>query len=691
MVFMLYTKKSLDFLCPLNSFIGFFRQSPHPGKIFIPQGDWKQRMGRLLLFLLLIASVAADDSYFYPSSMLSDLTFSGGASMEGPAGSSVETLKAEVELDLKESGRQDVVDLQTFPDHEMNEGRMVFSWDRPGDTVRFRIMSSLENRLRQQAIAHDPFPVRNVPEEIRIYLEPSEKIDIDPDIEDLANMLAEGEEDEFSVVVNLAGWVHRNIEYSMSTLTSEASQRSSWVLDNRIGVCDEITNLFISLCRSVGIPARFVSGIAYSNTGKPGFGLHGWAEVYFPNTGWVPFDVTYGQLGYIDAAHIKMRDSPDSDKALTRYTWKAVDKRLEPLPFEHDVSVRSVGGPAIDPVRTRVSLISTEVGFGSYNVIRAEIENTLDGFVATEASLTLPEEVDVIGDKRQFLAIPPKGRKTAAWIVRVDSSLDPSFMYSFPVTVRTSLNGSDHTSFTASRRSSMLQKEEAERIVAALRSAKSYSESLDLSCGLPEHAYSGEAIMFNCTVTNTGNRKLEAEICAGGCMPMSLGISETEDIGLWVTAGDVGEQMIVVSCQAGELTEARTYTVKVIDRPQLVIEMQELPEKARFGEELTVKFVLKRLSQTVPEDATVYFEINGNRREWERLDLSEEIVFEIKVPGDTLDLENDLSIGYEAKDILGTGISGTEKHGLAMEDPGLIGRLQLMIGRLGRAVASVFG
>jgi transglutaminase-like putative cysteine protease len=94
------------------------------------------------------------------------------------------------------------------------------------------------------------------------YTSPSEKIDINDDIKKQAEKLAAGEDDLYVVVFKLADWVNSNIAYNLSSATSEATLPSSWVLANKYGVCDELSNLFISMCRSLGIPARFVSGIA---------------------------------------------------------------------------------------------------------------------------------------------------------------------------------------------------------------------------------------------------------------------------------------------------------------------------------------------------------------------------------------------------------------------------------------------
>ncbi|NCN64477.1 MAG: transglutaminase domain-containing protein [Candidatus Altiarchaeum hamiconexum] len=63
--------------------------------------------------------------------------------------------------------------------------------------------------------------------------------------------------------------------------------------------CMGYTNLFIAMCRSVGIPARAVGGIAYTNKG---FERHSYAEVFIGKQ-WIPIDPTFLQLP-ADASHV---------------------------------------------------------------------------------------------------------------------------------------------------------------------------------------------------------------------------------------------------------------------------------------------------------------------------------------------------------------------------------------------------
>ena len=61
------------------------------------------------------------------------------------------------------------------------------------------------------------------------------------------------------------------------------------------GVCQDISHIFIAAARSLGIPARYVSGYFHRADGvvEQGAG-HAWIEAFVPDLGWVAFDPTNG-------------------------------------------------------------------------------------------------------------------------------------------------------------------------------------------------------------------------------------------------------------------------------------------------------------------------------------------------------------------------------------------------------------
>jgi transglutaminase-like putative cysteine protease len=65
-------------------------------------------------------------------------------------------------------------------------------------------------------------------------------------------------------------------------------------IEQRQGACRDLAALFIDICRSVGLAARFVSGYQEGDADQDKRYMHAWAEVYLPCAGWRGFDPTHG-------------------------------------------------------------------------------------------------------------------------------------------------------------------------------------------------------------------------------------------------------------------------------------------------------------------------------------------------------------------------------------------------------------
>jgi transglutaminase-like putative cysteine protease len=76
----------------------------------------------------------------------------------------------------------------------------------------------------------------------------------------------------------------------------------------RRGVCQDFANLFITLARLLGIPARYVCGYLYTGnhaqTRAQSDASHAWVQLYIPNIGWKDFDPTNGVLPRTD--HVRV-------------------------------------------------------------------------------------------------------------------------------------------------------------------------------------------------------------------------------------------------------------------------------------------------------------------------------------------------------------------------------------------------
>jgi len=81
------------------------------------------------------------------------------------------------------------------------------------------------------------------------------------------------------------------------------------------GACRDYAVLFIELCRTLGIAARFVSGYLYAPSGEDRRAvgaMHAWAEVYLPGAGWRALDPTHGiwcDTTFIPVAHAAVAES----------------------------------------------------------------------------------------------------------------------------------------------------------------------------------------------------------------------------------------------------------------------------------------------------------------------------------------------------------------------------------------------
>jgi transglutaminase-like putative cysteine protease len=101
-------------------------------------------------------------------------------------------------------------------------------------------------------------------------------------------------------IVSLSARIHADFEYkpgstSVATPLAEAFRK-------RRGVCQDFAHLGIACLRSVGLPARYVSGYLETDPppGKPKLagvdGSHAWLSVFVPDAGWVDIDPTNDQF-----------------------------------------------------------------------------------------------------------------------------------------------------------------------------------------------------------------------------------------------------------------------------------------------------------------------------------------------------------------------------------------------------------
>ena len=75
----------------------------------------------------------------------------------------------------------------------------------------------------------------------------------------------------------------------------------------RSGTCRDLAVLYCEACRSVGIPARFVSG--YEASQQERRDMHAWAEVYLRGGGWRGYDPSQGLA--VSTSHVAVAAAAD--------------------------------------------------------------------------------------------------------------------------------------------------------------------------------------------------------------------------------------------------------------------------------------------------------------------------------------------------------------------------------------------
>ena len=116
-----------------------------------------------------------------------------------------------------------------------------------------------------------------------------------PQIRALAERITQGAATPLAKARRIFKWVDDNFPWASAREYSTIENIPAYVLDNHHGDCGQVTLLFLTLCRSLGIPAHFQSGFML----HPGEeNLHDWGEIYVPEYGWVPVDQSFGIPAY---------------------------------------------------------------------------------------------------------------------------------------------------------------------------------------------------------------------------------------------------------------------------------------------------------------------------------------------------------------------------------------------------------
>ncbi len=573
-------------------------------------------MKRFLLFLLLLPLVVAQPTDWFKAGLVrTQLNVSSDVEIisRGPS-PFVESLRADVVFVPQNSDFVAVRSFDANPQAIITGDRARFEWKAPSVgklSYGYSAVVDTANNV-PRVTAKIPFPMQ-VPKGFEKYVQPTQHIDSNnAAVLGQAYALAKDEDDLFMVVSKIAAWTKNNVNYNLSTLTAEVSQSASWVLEKRVGVCDEITSLFIAMLRSLKIPARFISGLAFTNSPQfpQGWGAHGWAEVYFPGVGWVPFDPTFGEFGWVDPGHIKLKESLDPQEPTTLFEWQARDVSVEVADLKLSAGVLRTESVVPSELKIRSSPLRARVGFGSFNGIVLDVENLADYYVGMEFILTRVTDMDIIGGESKQIALPPRSRGRVFWKVRMHEGLDKKFQYELPVQIYTIRKDTADSSFAAGSWDVVFSEADVDSSIERLSVSR---DALELACAFDNDMIWADSGRLNCLVQNRDDKELQTTVCFKDCQKVTVPAKGSVPVSYEVQAVTPGPHEVVVKATSGIMEKKAVLTLVRLDDPHVAIRNIMAPESVSYGDTFKLSFLLARDSVSFPQNVSVNIKGGGSQ------------------------------------------------------------------------------
>jgi transglutaminase-like putative cysteine protease len=646
----------------------------------------------LILFLILLPNICAQ-TYYNVEEMTVDLTIKNQLDIV-PKNDDYLLNKAAVYLSFypREDFRQEIININSNPKYKNENGQLIFNWEQPTqDQLEFSINSKIN--MKNDLLIIDKkidFPIKDLDPGLDNFLFITPTIDYDDKkVMELASQMAYGEDDLYKVVHKVGVWVNKNIEYNLNSKNVEASQSASWVIENKEGVCDELTNLFIGVCRSLGIPARFVSGLSYSNLEifEESWSPHGWAEVWFPEIGWVPFDVTYGELGYIDAAHIKLKDAVDANRSSTRYEWEGYDVGIKTNKLDLKTIVVDVG-EQVDPyIELETKILKDKTGFGSYNALQVKITNPNNYYVPTEIMLSQTENIELLDDFNRYVLLKPHEEKTENWIMKIDENLRKNYIYNFSIKAYSIRNASSKISFISSKDFKTYSKTEIQNILNGLtqEEIKTYSQKVDLKCNSEKIYYVGEEAEINCELHNIGNVHLSGlNVCLDDvCQEKEIPIGQKVKADFFRALSSAKHEDLTIFAKNEQVQKSANVEFVVWDKPEVQIQEIIYPNYVKLNEKFTIEFKVSPKTQSIPQDITVNLLSDSFEKQWTLDKLSENRKYILNVDEYALSQKkNDFKILVTYSDQGGRKFSSKEEFSINLKELGIKQKAMLILNKL---------
>ena len=387
------------------------------------------------------------------------------------------------------------------------------------------------------------------------YTQPSWRVQSDDaQVKNLARTITANSSDDFERISKLALWVNQQLTYDLKI--AGLLKDTKWILQNKRGVCTEYSTLFIALSRSIGIPARFVSGLAYDED-RGGWVGHSWAEVFIGR--WVPVDPTWTpvEVGYLDATHLEISKMLDNETFDNVYALTSQNARLE-WPKSDTSRGADIGINSFKEAEPnsdyQIESAAEKIGFGVKTLVIATIYS--DEYQVVSLNLTSctssneppcnAAQIIKVDDGGREVVLRPGERKILTWVVNSDSRLSSSCWYSCPLVLNSdrlepktveiqAVSTSQSINFNAFLEKSELRLGENQTVYVDVGVARKYEGRLyvthDDYFNFQQITKSGR-YSFSLKPTKVGLNKLYVATSLGGVKELDFFVTESGGIGV---------------------------------------------------------------------------------------------------------------------------------------------------------------
>jgi transglutaminase-like putative cysteine protease len=140
----------------------------------------------------------------------------------------------------------------------------------------------------------------------------------------LARRITAGIDNDYDKVRAIEQWMDENTRYSLDAPLAPQGVDvvDDFLFESRLGWCEQIASSLVVMARLSGVPARLATGFTPGEWDAVGGrfivrerNAHAWAEVWFPDTGWVTFDPT---------AEVPLAGTPEATPGAAAIDWREV-------------------------------------------------------------------------------------------------------------------------------------------------------------------------------------------------------------------------------------------------------------------------------------------------------------------------------------------------------------------------------